>query len=178
VVRKDCSAAVPAVEVPVVAVLLDPVPDGDVAVDADVAVLVADVPDVVPPKSAISLVNAAFKLDRVFDDRFDGVPAAADVVLTTWLLLKSWMSAVSSATMPCRPYCPTPLPVPEVVVTGVVVAGVVVTGVVVVVAGVAVTGVVVVSVVAVVVDVLVVVDAVVGVLLVVTGTGVLLAGMG
>lgn len=102
----------------------------DVAVTVEVAVPVVAAADVLPPKSPISLVKAAFKLDSVVDDKLEGVPAAAEVVLTIWPLLKVWMRAVSSATMPCRPYCETPVPMPGFVVTGVVTGGVVGTGVV------------------------------------------------
>lgn len=128
VLRKACSAVVsaggePAGEVPV------PVDPVAAAVAAAAPELVVGAPEVVPPKSPISLVNAAFRLDTVLDDRFEGVPVAADDVPMTWLLLKSLMSAVSSAAMPCRPYRCAALLFPEGVATGVVVTGVVVTGV-------------------------------------------------
>jgi hypothetical protein len=67
-----------------------------------VAVVVAL--EAVPPKSAISLTNAEFKADRALEIRFAGVPAVVDVALTTWLLLKSLISAANSAAIPCLPY--------------------------------------------------------------------------
>src|SRR5882757_7104916 len=122
--KKDCSKAVLVDEAPAVVVPFDPVAAPDVPVP------VVDVPEVVPPKSPISLANAAFKLDSFLDDDCEGVPAAEDVVPAAWLLPKSLMSAVSSATMPWRPYRPTPVPLTEVVATGVVVTGAVAAGVV------------------------------------------------
>lgn len=62
-----------------------------------------DAVDVVPPKSVINLENAEFKLAKALEERFAGAPAALDVALTTWLLLKSLISALSSATIPNRP---------------------------------------------------------------------------
>lgn len=59
--------------------------------------------EVVPPKSLISLVNAEFKFAKALEERFAGVPAAVDVALTTWLLLRSLISASSSAAIPNRP---------------------------------------------------------------------------
>jgi len=164
VVRKDCSAVVSAGGEPAGAAPV-PVEPVAAALVAAAPVLVVDAPEVVPPKSPISLVNAAFRLDRELDDEFEGVPVAADDVPMTWLLLKSLMSDVSSAAMPWRPYRCTALLLPEGVAVGVVVTGVVITGVVV--TGVAVTGVV--------VDV--VVDAV-GVVVTGVVTGVLPAEMG
>lgn len=72
----------------------DAVPDGVLGVDAV---------DVVPPKSVINLENAEFKFAKALEERFAGVPAAVDVALTTWLLLKSLISALSSAAIPNRP---------------------------------------------------------------------------
>jgi hypothetical protein len=62
-----------------------------------------DVVEVVPPKSVINLENAEFKFAKALEERFAGAPAAVDVALTTWLLLKSLISAVSSAAIPYRP---------------------------------------------------------------------------
>ena len=59
--------------------------------------------EVVPPKSVINLENAEFKLAKALEERFVGAPAAVDVALTTWLLLKSLINALSSAAMPNRP---------------------------------------------------------------------------
>jgi hypothetical protein len=59
--------------------------------------------EVVPPKSLISLVNAEFKFAKALEERFAGAPAALDVALTTWLLLRSLISASSSAAIPNRP---------------------------------------------------------------------------
>jgi hypothetical protein len=127
--KKDCRAAVLAGAASAL-VLLDPVVAPDVTVPVvGVAEVVVDVAEVVPPKSPISLVNAAFKFDSVFAKR-EGVPAAEDVVPVPWLLPKSLMRAVSSAAMPWRPYRSTPMPLPEVVATGVVATGVVTAGVV------------------------------------------------
>jgi hypothetical protein len=120
--KKDCSAEVLAGEAPAVVVLFDPV------AAPDVPVLAVDVPETVPPKSPISLANAAFKLDTVLDDDWGAVPAAEDAVPAAWLLLRLAMRDVSSAAMPWRPYRPTPVPLPEVVATGVAATGVVVTG--------------------------------------------------
>lgn len=61
------------------------------------AVVPVEAPEVVPPKSPISLANAAFKLASVSAETLDGVLAAPDVVP---LLPKSLMSAVNSAMMP------------------------------------------------------------------------------
>jgi hypothetical protein len=72
---------------------------------ADAAlVAVVDALEAVPPKSAISLANAEFKADIALEIRFAGVPAAVDAALTTWLLLKSLISAANSAAIPCLPY--------------------------------------------------------------------------
>lgn len=60
--------------------------------------------EAVPPKSAISLANAEFKADRALEIRLARVPGAVDVALTTWLLLKSLISAANSAAIPCLPY--------------------------------------------------------------------------
>ena len=54
-----------------------------------------------PPRSAINLENAALKADSALEPRFAGAPAAVDVALTTWLLLRSLISAANSAAMPC-----------------------------------------------------------------------------
>jgi hypothetical protein len=121
--KKDCSEAVLVDEAPSVVVPFDPVAAPDVPVP------VVDVPEVVPPRSPISLANAAFKLDSVLDDDCEAVPAVEDVP-AAWLLPKSLMSAVSSATMPWRPYRPTPVLLTEVVAAGVVVTGAVAAGVV------------------------------------------------
>lgn len=81
--RKDCSADVPAV-----------VPADDEA-DEDEPVL--ELPDVVPPRSAINFENAVFKSEMVVEDTVEGAPAAVDVSVTSSLLLKSLMSDVSAA---------------------------------------------------------------------------------
>lgn len=62
-----------------------------------------DALEVVPPKSAISLENAVFKFAKALEERFAAEPAAEEVALTTWLLLKSLISAVSSAAIPYLP---------------------------------------------------------------------------
>ena len=66
-------------------------------------VAAVDAVEVVPPRSVINLVNAEFKFAKALEERFAGAPAAVDVALTTWLLLKSLISALSSATIPNRP---------------------------------------------------------------------------
>ncbi len=117
--KKDCKAAVPdwadAVAVPVEPVVAE-APAG-----------VVDDPAVVPPKSVISLENAVFNAVRVLADTLEDEPEAADVALTSWLLLKSLTSEVSAAMRPCCPYCAMAPLLLEVVdaaeaVTGVVVA--------------------------------------------------------
>jgi hypothetical protein len=81
--RKACNEAVPDCGLPFAAELLEAFEDA-----------------VVPPKSLINLVNAEFKFAKALEERFAGVPAAVDVALMTWLLLKSLISALSSATIP------------------------------------------------------------------------------
>ena len=118
--KKDCKAAVPdwadAVAVPVEPVV------------AEAPVVLVGVPAVVPPKSVISLENAVFNAVRVLADTLEDEPEAADVALTSWLLLKSLTSEVSAAMRPCCPYCAMAPLLLEVVdaaeaVTGVVGAG-------------------------------------------------------
>jgi hypothetical protein len=62
-----------------------------------------DTLEVVPPRSAISLENAVFKFAKALEERLAAEPAAEEVAVTTWLLLKSLISAVSSAAIPYRP---------------------------------------------------------------------------
>ena len=119
-VKKDCKAAVPEFAVAGVDMLLAPVPEEDAVLDgAGVAV--------VPPKSLMSLVNAEFRLDKLFDDRLEGDPPAAEFELMTWLLLNSLMREESSAARPCGAYCAIPVPAADeaAAVAGVAVAGVV-----------------------------------------------------
>jgi len=80
--------AVPAAGV--FAVLLESVAGGTVAVPGDAT-------EVVPPKSPMSLANAAFRSASVSAETLDGLFAASEVVP---LLPKSLMSAVSSAMRP------------------------------------------------------------------------------
>jgi hypothetical protein len=94
--KKACNEAVPDWGLPIAAELLDAFEDA-----APVAAVAAV--EAVPPKSVISLVNAEFKFAKALEERFAGAPAAVDVALTTWLLLKSLISAVSSAAIPYRP---------------------------------------------------------------------------
>ena len=61
------------------------------------AVVPVDAPETVPPKSPMSLANAAFRLARASAETRDGVFAAPDAVP---LSAKSLMSAVSSAARP------------------------------------------------------------------------------
>src|ERR1700730_10597428 len=90
--KKDCRAAVLTGAAPAL-VLVDAVVAADVTVPVvGVAEVVVDVAEVVPPRSPISLVNAAFKFDSVFAKRED-VPATEDVVPVPWLLPKSLMRA-------------------------------------------------------------------------------------
>ena len=101
--RKDCNAEVSG------AVVLPVVVAPDVAaVEPDVAPALLDVL-VEPPRSDISLLKAELRFEIVFADRFEGAPAAAELELTTALLLKSLMSELSSETMPCWPYWRTGL---------------------------------------------------------------------
>jgi hypothetical protein len=94
--RKACNAAVPDWGLLFAAEPLD--------ASADAAPVAAvDAVEVVPPKSLISLVNAEFKFAKALEERFAGAPAAVDVALTTWLLLRSLISASSSAAIPNRP---------------------------------------------------------------------------
>jgi hypothetical protein len=44
-----------------------------------------------------------FKFAKALEERFAAEPAAEEVALTTWLLLKSLISAVSSAAIPYLP---------------------------------------------------------------------------
>jgi hypothetical protein len=69
-VRKACNAAVPEGEVAAADVPLDAAAEValDALVDAELAV--------VPPRSAISLVNAAFNFVRAGDEEFADVPVA------------------------------------------------------------------------------------------------------
>jgi hypothetical protein len=118
--KKDCSAAVPAWAEALVGLLESGV--------AEAPVVLVEVPAVVPPKSVISLENAAFNALSVLADTLEDEPEAADVALTSWLLLKSLISEVSAAMRPCCPYCAMAPRLLEVVdaadaVTGVVVAG-------------------------------------------------------
>jgi hypothetical protein len=94
--KKACNEAVSDWGLPFAAELLEAFEDAapDAAVDAI---------EVVPPRSLISWVNAEFKFAKALEERFAGVPAAVDVALTIWLLLKSLISALSSATIPNRP---------------------------------------------------------------------------
>jgi hypothetical protein len=87
--RKDCSAATPAVAV---------------SADDVELLLLADVPAVVPPRSEINLENAVLSVVRLLDDRVEGAPAAVDVALINWLLPSSWISDVSAEVMLCCPY--------------------------------------------------------------------------
>ena len=61
------------------------------------AVVPVDAPETVPPKSPMSLANAALRSSRVSAETLDGVLTAAGAVP---LLPKSLISAVSSATRP------------------------------------------------------------------------------
>jgi hypothetical protein len=67
------------------------------AVLAVVGAVPVDAPETVPPKSPMSLANAALRSARVSAETLDGVLTVPDVEP---LLPKSLMSAVSSATMP------------------------------------------------------------------------------
>jgi len=60
-------------------------------------VVPVDAPETVPPKSPMSLANAAFRLERESAETLDGGLAALDAVP---LLAKSLMSAVNSAARP------------------------------------------------------------------------------
>ena len=98
--RKDCRAAVLA-EVPADEELaeLEEVAELEDAADdaADDAEPVLELPDVVPPRSAINFENAVFKSEITVEDTVAGAPSAVDVSVTNSLLLKSLMSDVSAA---------------------------------------------------------------------------------
>ena len=71
--------------------------DADEGDDADDDPLVLDVPDVVPPRSAISLENAVFSAVKLLDEMVEGAPSAVEVAPMSWLLPKSLMSDVIAA---------------------------------------------------------------------------------
>jgi hypothetical protein len=105
--RKACRAAVllvESVDVPddAAAAVVDPVAvdpaDAVDAADEDDPVL--EVPEVVPPRSAINFEKAAFNAEIVLDETVDGAPSAVDVSVSNSLLLRSLTSDVSAATMP------------------------------------------------------------------------------
>jgi hypothetical protein len=109
--RKDCRAAVllpESVDVPDAApaaavvdpVAVDPVDAVDAVDVADGDVPVLEVPEVVPPRSAINFENAAFNAEIVLDETVEGAPSAVEVSVSNSLLLKSLTSDVSAATMP------------------------------------------------------------------------------
>jgi hypothetical protein len=60
--------------------------------------VVSDAPETVPPKSPMSLANAALRSARVPGETLYALFAVPDALL---LSAKSLMSAVSSATRPC-----------------------------------------------------------------------------
>jgi len=98
--RNDCSAAVEEVAADA------PAADDPLAVDEllAAAAAAADVPlepACVPPRSAINLPNAEFNCDSVFDDKPELLAP-----VSTWLLVKSLMTACSAPMMPCWPYFP------------------------------------------------------------------------
>ena len=75
--------------------------DADAVGDVPAASLEAlEVLDVLPPKSAISLLKAVFKSARAPEDRLEGAPAAAELLLTIWLLLNSLIRLRNSAAIP------------------------------------------------------------------------------
>jgi hypothetical protein len=82
--RKDWRAAVPVVAV-------------EDVVDEDDDVLLLEFPEVVPPRSDISLEKAVLSSVKLLAEMLEGAPSAADVALTSWLLPKSLMSDVSAS---------------------------------------------------------------------------------
>ena len=90
--RKDCSAAVLSV-VPVDDELEDTAALEDAAEDDEAAL---ELPDVVPPKSAINFENAVFKSEMTVEDTVEGALFVADVFVTSSLLLRSLMRDVSA----------------------------------------------------------------------------------
>jgi len=49
----------------------------------------AAAPEVEPPRSLMSAVNAELSVDRVFADKFEDVPEALALLLTSWLFARS-----------------------------------------------------------------------------------------
>ena len=96
--RKDCRAAVLA-EVPADEELAELEEVAELEDAADDAEPVLELPDVVPPRSAINFENAVFKSEITVEDTVAGAPSAVDVSVTNSLLLKSLMSDVSAAVM-------------------------------------------------------------------------------
>lgn len=94
--RKDCRAAVLA-EVPADEELAELEEVAELEDAADDAEPVLELPDVVPPRSAINFENAVFKSEITVEDTVEGAPSAVDVSVTNSLLLKSLMSDVSAA---------------------------------------------------------------------------------
>lgn len=91
-VRKDCKAAVLAVVSADDGVNEDvDAADGD---DDDVPVL--ELPDVVPPRSAINFENAVFNSEIALDETVEGAPAAAEELVISSLLLSSLMREESA----------------------------------------------------------------------------------
>lgn len=72
-------------------------------VDEDVEPLVLDEPDVVPPRSAISLENAELSSLKLLDEMVEGAPSAVEDALMSWLFPKSLMSDVIAAVIPDCP---------------------------------------------------------------------------
>jgi hypothetical protein len=133
--RNDCSAAVPdwpeaaelvgAAVVPAAAAVLGAAVVAEAVLPAavDAPLLLADVDEVVPPKSVISLENAVFSAATVLADTPEDEPAAAVVALTSSLSLKSLTKEVSAAMRPCCAYCAIALLLPDVAGAVPVVAG-------------------------------------------------------
>ena len=92
-VRKDCKAAVLAV------VSADDDVDDDVGAAAD-DVPVLEVPEVVPPRSAINFENAVFNSEIALDDTVEGAPSAVEESVISSLLLISLMSDESADVRP------------------------------------------------------------------------------
>jgi hypothetical protein len=97
-VRKDCKAAVLAV------VSADDDVDAadDAAADDDDDVPVLELPDVVPPRSAINFENAVFNSEIALDDSVEGAPAGVEELVVGSLLLSSLMREESADVSPLR----------------------------------------------------------------------------